>query len=373
MSDPELSLTLFNKAVEMKRAGRFEEAVRLQVESIKAYPDDPEIMEAYYSLGKIYYLAGNFRKSRQCYIVYLRLCEIKNPPILHDYRSMQNGDSYAKERLMGSFYNIAHHLGRADLDYNYGTRSDSFNEREIYRKSLMGVQCQSTDRYGAYVNQAVKHGYDIVFKEFNAMMANQGEVQNETFSTMRAILAEGATTASNVKQNATEYNTKRDISSCSYDNKSREIKRTETKKTETKKKTKLSIGDFIILYIFVSISGSAIEMGGIGILLGGIGLIISLILAINMVMRYLDSSSNSPKKENELNSKDEEEDIEENIEEKHPKSRLGGCLTLIVIGLIVILLIFSSFYHNGLLITIPLILITAAFILYIRHLFFRKK
>ena len=52
MTDAERSLAIFNQAVEMKRKGRFDDALRLYVESINVYPADPNNMETFYAMGR---------------------------------------------------------------------------------------------------------------------------------------------------------------------------------------------------------------------------------------------------------------------------------------------------------------------------------
>lgn len=56
MSDPDRSLQLFNLAIDMKRNGSFDEALKLYVESVRVYPDDPNWMEAFNAMGKVFYL-----------------------------------------------------------------------------------------------------------------------------------------------------------------------------------------------------------------------------------------------------------------------------------------------------------------------------
>ena len=54
MTDAERSLAIFNQAVEMKRKGRFDDALRLYVESINVYPADPNNMETFMPWGRFF-------------------------------------------------------------------------------------------------------------------------------------------------------------------------------------------------------------------------------------------------------------------------------------------------------------------------------
>lgn len=106
MSNRQLGLELFNQAVAKKREGKFIEAIKLQQQSIAACLDDPELPQNYYSMGKTFYLAGDYYSCLACYEVYNGLCVLKNPPIIEDYKKTLAGDSFAKQMLLGSFYNL---------------------------------------------------------------------------------------------------------------------------------------------------------------------------------------------------------------------------------------------------------------------------
>ena len=56
IQDETKSLGFFNIAVDYKRAGKFSEAIDMQVKSIRYYLFDPEILNNFYSMAKTYYL-----------------------------------------------------------------------------------------------------------------------------------------------------------------------------------------------------------------------------------------------------------------------------------------------------------------------------
>jgi len=175
MSDPDLSVRLFQKAVQMKRAGNFALSINLQKQSIKAYPEDPELPNNFYSMGKTYYLLQDYKHSLVAYNIYDGLCVMKNPMILQDYVVASKGDQFALQRLTAAYRNLAHNLGHTVVDG--GLLSSSVtniygsHENEIlwYRYELMGKNpsempsmYEYRDSYLAYDEKCAEQGYKFI-------------------------------------------------------------------------------------------------------------------------------------------------------------------------------------------------------------------
>lgn len=71
------SVNCFNIALEYKRAGRFSEAIDMQVKSIRYYLFDPDLKGNFYSMAKTYYLMHRYDDSLNCYRIYLQLCVLQ--------------------------------------------------------------------------------------------------------------------------------------------------------------------------------------------------------------------------------------------------------------------------------------------------------
>ena len=162
MSNPQLSLDLFNQAMAMKRAGKFLEAIELQKKSIQAYPEDPDLAENFYAMGKLYYLAHKYNHSIIAYKVFHNMCVLTNIEYLDDYKRFTQGDAGMGEELYRDFYNLAHNLGHAMLDPKEKNKP---NEILWYRYTVMGKRPQEVpglaqyhDSYEEYDSECVSAG-----------------------------------------------------------------------------------------------------------------------------------------------------------------------------------------------------------------------
>lgn len=165
MSNPKLSLDLFNQAVAAKRQGHYDEAIRLQKQSIAAYPEDPDLMQNFYSMGKTYYLAGDYASSYTCYQIYDGLCIIRNPPILEDFISLCKGDKNAMQRFVLSFRNLANHIGHASLDKN----NAGANEVLWYKSELAGKNPQNISSLSGYAGAAEQYNNKCIEMGFKSI------------------------------------------------------------------------------------------------------------------------------------------------------------------------------------------------------------
>lgn len=129
------SLNYFNAAVDQKRAGRYSEAINLQVQSIQCYLFDPEIPSNFYSMAKTYYLMNRNKDSLNCYRIYLQLCILKSPDIAKDLYALNNGAADAAMRLNMSFWNLFKNMGHAMLDER--NKSEKEIEIKYYRSELI--------------------------------------------------------------------------------------------------------------------------------------------------------------------------------------------------------------------------------------------
>lgn len=129
------SLNYFNAAVDQKRAGRYSEAIDLQVQSIQCYLFDPEIPNNFYSMAKTYYLMNRNKDSLNCYRIYLQLCILKSPDIAKDLYALNNGAPDAAMRLNMSFWNLFKNMGHAMLDER--NKLEKKIEIEYYRSELV--------------------------------------------------------------------------------------------------------------------------------------------------------------------------------------------------------------------------------------------
>ena len=185
MSNPQKSLELFNQAVAMKRAGRFAESIRLQKQSILEYPEDPELPNNYYSMGKTYYLMGEYDLSIACYKVYNGLCVMMSPAILADYRKALSRDSAALQRLSMSFRNLAHNLGHSLNDPKM--LSSKRNEIRWYTLELMGRRpaevepnlARYEESYWKYDDECADIGFNVLEYLWQIFLKNQSAAENE--------------------------------------------------------------------------------------------------------------------------------------------------------------------------------------------------
>lgn len=144
------SIELFNRALDAKRSGNISEAVRLQKASIREYPEDPEIYQNYYALGKLFYLLKDTNKAMAAYRVYVGFVVLTNPMVIDDYKAVgrqlpvgsfipqeipgSNALPGASQRL-GFFFNVSRHIGHVLFDDEYETRF--FDEIKYYRDGLL--------------------------------------------------------------------------------------------------------------------------------------------------------------------------------------------------------------------------------------------
>ena len=191
MSNPEFSLQLFNRAVEAKRQGRYSKAIRLQKESIAAYPEDPDLMQNFYSMGKTYYLLENYSLSIACYKIYNGLCIVRNPDIIRDYIRLNKGDREALQRYAMAFRNLAHNVGHSALDGN----NKYSNEKEVlwYKYELEGKNANNLlSGYAGvaeqYDNECIDAGFAYIHDWTTAFVRNQNAEKNSILSMMRQIV-----------------------------------------------------------------------------------------------------------------------------------------------------------------------------------------
>lgn len=183
MSNPQQSLLLFNQAIEMKRKGYFNEAIKLYVESVLAYPEDPKGMEAFYAMGKVFYLKDNPSAAIKCYIIYNRLCVAKSSQILEDFVSMEKGDSNASFQLYDAYYNLANHLGWTYHKKNGDTHIQD-NEK-IYRDSLLAKDTyfslpkEKKESYDEQEKHCIGEGYQLIFNDFKHILSNPKQANAE--------------------------------------------------------------------------------------------------------------------------------------------------------------------------------------------------
>ncbi len=189
-SNPTLSLSLFKQAVEKKREGNFAEAIHLQKQSIAAYPDDPDIMQNYYALGKTFYLAKNYGASVECYKVYNGMCVLKNNQILRDYQLMRLGDERAKLNLILSFRNLAHNVGQV-----YRVSMAPRNMVEWYRCELMGKDPEAVPSlagrsvdYEAFDAECINAGFDVIFSWFHDFLDDYESANREILKLSESVL-----------------------------------------------------------------------------------------------------------------------------------------------------------------------------------------
>ena len=195
MSNEELSTQLFNQSVAMRREGRYEEAIKLQKQSITVYPEDPEIASNFYSMGKIYYMMKEYEKSLIAYKVYNNLCVEKNPSIIRDYNAMlRYGDNLAQQKLLSSFRNLAHNVGHCVLDKDFQVKYSK--EIMWYRYLLMGKKPEqymnNADKIGKdyekYDESCMEKGFSVIFGWFGELenitdiKAKTMDIANKTFS-----------------------------------------------------------------------------------------------------------------------------------------------------------------------------------------------
>lgn len=186
MTSEEQSLILFNKAIDLKRKGNFDDSLKMYVKSMQVYPDDPKGMEAFNAMGKVFYLEGNLANAVKCYTIYNRLCALKNPVILRDYQKMLKGSSTAENSLLDAYYNVAAHWGWSKARAELARKHVAVNKNEqIYLNSILGRESYSSLSkeqqlvYNQYENLCRNKGYQLIFDDFQEMLDNPAKAKKE--------------------------------------------------------------------------------------------------------------------------------------------------------------------------------------------------
>ena len=135
IQDETKSLGFFNIAVDYKRAGKFSEAIDMQVKSIRYYLFDPEILNNFYSMAKTYYLMCKYADSLNCYRIYLQLCILKSPDIANDFHAANDGIIDAAIRLNMIFRNLFKNMGHSMYDEK--NKKEKGIEINYYRSELV--------------------------------------------------------------------------------------------------------------------------------------------------------------------------------------------------------------------------------------------
>ena len=186
---PELSLRYFNEAKQLRYQGNFTAAIALQKQSILVYQKDPELPTNFYSLGKTYYLNGDYDLSLKSYEVYNNLCVIRAPMILEDY-SMFTRSNSAKERFLSSFANLAHNTGHSLEDPKNAYK---FSQEILwYKNELMGKGSANTSRlvyeaYQKYDEECTLKGFSLIFSWMDKFFVNRN-IHQDTLNLANSIL-----------------------------------------------------------------------------------------------------------------------------------------------------------------------------------------
>lgn len=186
---PELSLRYFNEAKQLRYQGNFTAAIALQKQSILVYQDDPDLPTNFYSLGKTYYLNGDYNRSLKSYEVYNNLCVIKNPMILDDFMAFTNSN-VAKERFLASFTNLAHNTGHSLEDPKNAYK---FSQEILwYKNELMGKSSANTSRmvyesYKKYDEDCTLKGFNLIFTWMDKFLKNRN-IRQDTINLIDSIL-----------------------------------------------------------------------------------------------------------------------------------------------------------------------------------------
>ena len=186
---PELSLRYFNEAKQLRYQGNFTAAIALQKQSILVYQNDPDLPTNFYSLGKTYYLNGDYNWSLKSYEVYNNLCVIKNPMILDDFIAFTNSN-VAKERFLASFTNLAHNTGHSLEDPK---NTYKFSQEILwYKNELMGKSSANTSRivyeaYQKYDEECIIKGFSLIFNWMDKFLKNRN-IRQDTINLIDSIL-----------------------------------------------------------------------------------------------------------------------------------------------------------------------------------------
>lgn len=186
---PELSLRYFNEAKQLRYQGNFRAAIELQKQSILVYQNDPDLPMNFYSLGKTYYLNGEYKLSLKSYEVYNNFCVIKNPMILDDYSMIMRSNT-SKERFLASFANLAHNIGHTLEDPKNAYK---FSQEILwYKNELMGKTSANTSHtvyssYQKYDEECTLKGFSLIFEWMDKLLSSRNIRQN-TINLINSIL-----------------------------------------------------------------------------------------------------------------------------------------------------------------------------------------
>lgn len=186
MTQQEARIDFFNRATAEKRKGNFKEAIRLQQQSIKAYPEAKDIAQNFYALGKIFYLMGNYQDATIAYTVCIRLSIINNPAMLDDYKAMSPDNPEPQTRLVSFLMHPARHIGHAVFDPKcndiYGV------EIKNYRDSLMGLDTPPrTKREDEYDDKIIDRMLPPAFEEIKDALTDMSDFRYKTLKVMNGL------------------------------------------------------------------------------------------------------------------------------------------------------------------------------------------
>lgn len=179
-SDARLSKQLFDEGLALKRNGNFRQSIQKYKESIRVYTEDPELNSAFYALGKVLYLDGQYERSLEAYQCYFFFSIV--PQLISDFdnelgrysqedkvKRLFNGIiNHVDSQMFGTpiaqlvsfFSNPCPHFGHAALDSK--ERSTAPDVVNSYRLSLMGKSTPNEDwRNSEYTFKCMLVGLSI--------------------------------------------------------------------------------------------------------------------------------------------------------------------------------------------------------------------
>lgn len=162
------NLKCFDTAVEYKRAGRFSEAIDMQVKSIRYYFFDPNLKGNFYSMAKTYYLMKQYDDSLNCYRIYLQLGILQNMDTDFEY-------------LLNLFKNMGHSV------FDEKNKNEKRMEIEYYRSELVNkpldneqYRMMSAEYDRTLINQISSAAYIDI--------AKMGECKNNTLPSIKTMM-----------------------------------------------------------------------------------------------------------------------------------------------------------------------------------------
>ena len=109
-------------ALEAKRSGDYEKAIRIYNELADNTQDFTQLQEIYYSTGKVYYLCDDYSNSLQSYYKTLFFNALQTPSMLNDYicifydKALPGVDEMSMMRFKMFIQNYCRHIGHAIVD-----------------------------------------------------------------------------------------------------------------------------------------------------------------------------------------------------------------------------------------------------------------